>query len=141
MADLATYMTITNNTPYSLGFIAKSDSHGYWDVPPPSSVSAFNSSDVYVLKDHSGAASGSEGTTEYQIVASDISVTASFVMRFCNSYSANNNYCYFSNSHPETFATHFLAKIDDGAWHNNYCPESGHPVHLHFFITALSNSI
>lgn len=137
MADLATYMTIINNTPYSLGFVNKTDSHGYWDVEPPAAVGVFDSSHTFILKDHAGASSGSEGTTTYQIEMPDVDTTVTFVMKFCDSYSSNNNYCYFKNSHPNLFAVHFQAKISDGDWNNNDCPEGGHPLYLRFFIHTI----
>jgi len=133
MADLSCYMTIINNTPHDLSFANKSTSHGYWEIAPPSIIRRFTSSEQFQAKDPSGAAAGSEGSMEYTITLPETKKTYTFKMKFCCSWSADNNYCYFVNPNPALFSIYFRAK-SDGSFRINDCPESGHPLHLEFYI-------
>jgi hypothetical protein len=144
MSDLSTHINLKNNTSYTLGLVGHTSAHGHWDSEPPSSIASFDSAS-FSMKDPSIAAAGSEGTATYQAVVPDTdeegnnsTTNVTFIVRFCDSYSADNNYCYFSTSHPELFAISFEAKTGDGSWYKNYCPESGHPVFLRLFIKAIS---
>ena len=141
MPDLSTYMTFYNNTPYTLKLKDKTAAHGNWKVLPPSTITPSEKGVSFCMKDPSMAAAGSKGTVTYHVVVpnsneeGDNSTTdVTFTARFCDSYSFGNNYCYFSTSNPELFAIYFEATIDDGDWHKNFCPDSGHPLHLKFFV-------
>ncbi|SEH94468.1 hypothetical protein [Bathymodiolus azoricus thioautotrophic gill symbiont] len=144
MSDLSTHLTLENDTPYTLDLASKSIDHGHWTTDPPSTIDTLKAS-PFTLTDDSAAAAGSEGTVVYSITVSDTNeeggdpVVATFTVRFCCSYSVDNNYCYFSTSNPKLFAIHFRVKIGEhGVWHDNYCPEGGHPVYAELFIRVLS---
>ncbi|CAC9462408.1 hypothetical protein BSPLISOX_2274 [uncultured Gammaproteobacteria bacterium] len=143
MPDLSTYMTFYNNTPYTLKLSSKTANHGSWKVSPPSTIDPLANAS-FTLKDPSGAAAGSEGIVIYHVVVpnsneeGDNSTTdVTFTAKFCDSYSFGNNYCYFGTSHTELFATYFEAQIDDYGWNRNFCPDSGHPLYLHFFVRPI----
>ncbi len=132
MANLAVYIKFFNDTDYELDLYDKGASHGYWDTEPPQKILAKSTSKQFEIKDHSGAASGSEGYIFYK--TRDKSGLEVYIKSsFCDSWSANNNYVYYGTSHETTFAANFVVTIDDVP-HKNYCPESGHPIYL--FLTC-----
>ncbi|CAC9651466.1 hypothetical protein [bacterium endosymbiont of Bathymodiolus sp. 5 South] len=141
MSNLSTYMDFYNNTPYTLKLKSTTAVHGSWKVSPPPAITPSQKDASFSMQDPSMAAAGSEGTVTYHVVVpstneeGDNSTTdVTFLARFCDSYSVGNNYCYFSTSHPELFAIYFEAEIDNHGWNKNYCPDSGHPLHLKFFV-------
>ncbi|CAC9447387.1 hypothetical protein BSPLISOX_2938 [uncultured Gammaproteobacteria bacterium] len=145
MADLSTYIELHNNTPYTLKFASETEVHGDWNVRPPATIASLKSAS-FSMKDPSWIIpAGSEGTVTYQVAVPDTNeesnkppINVTFIVRFCDSYSADNNYCIFITSHPELFAIYFEAKTGNDDWHKNHCPQSGHPVYLRLFIKATS---
>ncbi len=132
MANLAVYIRIHNESKAELKLIDKYTTHGYWEVDPPARVMPSSKTEQFEIKDHSGAAAGSEGSFTYLAYDKRIQ-ECKFQARFCDSWSANNNYVYFSSSLEPSFTTSFIATINDVP-HKNYCPESGHPIYLDLFI-------
>ncbi len=144
MADLSTYIELHNNTPYTLKFASETEVHGDWNVRPPATIASLKSAS-FSMKDPSWIIpAGSEGTVTYQVAVPDTNeegdnstTDVTFTAKFCDSYSFGNNYCYFGTSHTELFATYFEAQIDDYGWNRNFCPDSGHPLYLHFFVRPI----
>jgi hypothetical protein len=108
MADLSTYIELHNNTPYTLKFASETEVHGDWNVRPPATIASLKSAS-FSMKDPSWIIpAGSEGTVTYQVAVPDTNeesnkppINVTFTVRFCDSYSADNNYCIFITSHPE----------------------------------------
>jgi hypothetical protein len=61
MSDLSTYLTLENDTPYTLDLASKSIDHGHWTTDPPSTIDALKAS-PFTLTDDSAAENISNAT-------------------------------------------------------------------------------
>jgi len=130
MADFSCYVTIYNNTPYTMTLTGSGDSWGKWTIEPPKTIAPFSVTSKFQLEDKAGA-SGSEGYVIYKASSPDAD---SFRVDFCDPYSGSNT-CSISNPNMEQFGVCFTADSGDGA-KNNMCPPSGHPLTMNFYITS-----
>lgn len=142
MADFSCYITIANQTPFSLLYKSKDQSWGKWTTDPPVSIKAFSTSSQFRLEDKGGPG-GSEGKVIFEI-RDDPSHSAvghypTFTMKFNDPYGDTNNYAYIESSDAENYAIWFVTKVgSETEWSAvNHINFDNHPVYVQFYIQRM----
>jgi len=130
MADFSCYVTIYNNTPFTLTLKSSGDSWGYWNISPPNTINPFQSSAQFQLKDKTGPG-GTQGFVAYTANSPSSDV---FTMNFSCPYTGSN-YCNINNPNGNSYGVFFTADSGGGAV-NNTCPTAGHPLTMSYYIRS-----
>ncbi len=130
MADFSCYVTIYNNTPYTLSLTNSGDAWGKWTIAPPTTISPFQATSQFQLQDKAGP-NGTQGFVTY---TANSPAADAFTMNFSDPYSGSN-YCNINNPNGNCYSVFFVANSGGGD-NNNVCPTSGHPLTLSFYIRS-----
>lgn len=130
MADFSCYITIYNNTPYTLTLTDSGDPWGYWNIAPPKTIQPFQATTQFQLEDKAGPG-GTEGYVTYTANSPAADV---FTMKFSDPYSGSN-YCNINNPNGNSYGVFFVANSGSGD-NNNVCPTSGHPLTISYYLKS-----
>ncbi|RAJ77343.1 hypothetical protein CLV59_107110 [Chitinophaga dinghuensis] len=131
MGDFSTYITIKNNLNSPLQLDGSAATLGSWKTAPPSWISA-RSSSVQFQCLHASGSNGSEGWFIYR-TNSEIE-NLRFKINFADPY-RDDNYVRTNGFSSNLYTLSYRARSSNGAWWDNTCPASGHPVEVEITIS------